>query len=160
MEKDGKIEESPSLEERIYKIELLLQGEDKEPNASNWSYEQLRTLLDRSGLVPNMKNQELCGLDQRVDELESRIEQLGQTDAHTGEKTIENRLNLIEGMIDIFCSAHRGHTNYSEAEYYGMHENIESRKQQLDGIQKKVDRIVKLLENAKVELSFQEALKL
>jgi len=161
MEKDGKIEKTPSLEERITKIELLLQGDDKEPNHSNWSYEQIRVLLDKSGLTPNMaRNQELCGLDMRVDELESLIKHLGQTDAHIGEKTLENRLSVIEGIQSIFCSAHKGHTNYSETEYYGMHENIESKKQQLDGIQKKVDRIVKLLENAKVELSFQEALKL
>ena len=152
--------EMNDIEERLTKIELLLSGEDKEPDSSNWSYEQIRTILDKSGLTPNMeRNQELCDLDKRVDELERLIKRLGQTNSHIGEQTIENRLNMIEGMQDIFCSAHRGHTNFSESEYYDMHDkNISNEK--VEGIQKKLDRIAKLLENAQFTITGKEALKL
>ena len=168
MTEETKNKESPSLEERITKIELLLEGDDQEPNNSNWSYEQIRVILDKSGLSPNMmRNQELCGLDMRVDILEGvvkslneLIEALGHTDAHIGEQTLAERLNIIEGMQSIFCSAHKGHTNYEEVEYYGMHESIESKQGQLDAIQKKVDRVAKLLENAKFSITGKEALKL
>jgi len=161
MTEETNIEESPSLEERISKIEILLEGDDKEPSASNWSYEQIRTILDKSGLTPNMaRNQELCGLDKRVDVLENLLESLGKTEAHSGEQTLEYRLSIIEGMQSIFCSAHKGHTNYDEAEYYGMHDNIEAQRGQLDAIQKKIDRVTKLLENAEFTLTGKEALKL
>ena len=153
--------ETPSLEARIEKIELLLEGDDKEPNESNWSYEQIRIILHKSGLAPNMsRNQELCGLDKRVDDIEALFTLLGKTDTHVGEQTLEFRLNIIEGMQSIFCSAHKGHTNYEEAEYYGMHDNIEAQRGQLQAIQKKIDRVQKLLENAKFEISGAEALKL
>ena len=161
MSEETKIKETPSLEERITEIELLLKGDDKEPSTSNWSYEQMRTILDKSGLAPNMKrNQELCGLDVRVDAIEELLTRLGKTDAHIGEQTLEFRLSIIEGMLDIFCSAHKGHTTYSEVEYFGMHENIESKKKQLDAIQTKIDRISKLLENAEFTITGKEALKL
>lgn len=102
----------------------------------------------------------LESLNGRVDAIEKRIDNLGKTDAHTGEQTIEERLNIIEGMQDIMCSAHKGHTNYSEAEYFGMHESIGKSREQLEGMQKKLDRISKLLENAKFEISGKDALKL
>jgi len=157
-----------NIEERLTKIELLLNGDDEEPTSSNWSYQQLRTILDKSGLAPNMaRNQELCDLDVRVDELEHSLETLnqlidtlGHTDAHTGKQTLAERLNIIEGMQSIFCGAHKGHTNYSEVEYHGMHESIESRKGQLEAMQKKLDRIKKLLENAEFTITGKEALKL
>ena len=168
MAEETKNKESPSLEERITKIELLLEGDDKEPNHSNWSYEQIRVILDKSGLSPNMaRNQELCGLDKRVDivegvvkSLNELIEALGHTEAHIGKQTLAERLNIIEGMQSIFCSAHKGHTNYEDAEYYSMHDNIEAQRGQLDAIQKKMDRVTKLLENAKFTLTGKEALKL
>jgi len=161
MAEETKNKESPSLEERITKIELLLEGDDKEPNRSNWSYEQIRVILDKSGLAPNMsRNQELCGLDKRVDDIEALLTLLGKTDAHIGEQTLEFRLNIIEGCLDIFHSAHKGHTNYSEAEYFAMHDNIEAQRGQLDAIQKKMDRVTKLLENAEFTISGKEAMKL
>ena len=161
MSEETKIKETPSLEERITKIELLLEGEDKEPSTSNWSYEEMRTILDKSGLAPNMaRNQELCGLDVRVDVIEELLTRLGKTDAHIGEQTLEFRLSIIEGCLNIIHSAHKGHTNYSEIEYYGMHENIESKKKQLDAIQTKIDRVTKLLENAKFTITGKEAMKL
>ena len=161
MTEETKNKESPSLEERITKIELLLEGDDKEPNHSNWSYEQIRVILDKSGLSPNMeRSQELCGLDKRVDDIEALLTLLGKTDAHIGEQTLEFRLSIIEGCLDILHSAHKGHTNYDEVEYYGMHDNIEAQRGQLDAIQKKMDRVTKLLENAEFIISGKEALKL
>jgi len=161
MTEETKNKESPSLEERITKIELLLEGDDKEPNESNWSYEQIRVILDKSGLSPNMsRSQELCGLDKRVDDIEALLTLLGKTDAHIGEQTLEFRLSIIEGCLDILHSAHKGHTNYEEAEYYAMHDNIEAQRGQLDAIQKKLDRIKKLLTNAKFSITGKEALEL
>jgi len=168
MNKETQNKESPSLEERITKLEILLEGDDQEPTNSNWSYHQIRTILDKSGLAPNMaRNQELCGLDERVDILEGVVssinellESLGQTDSHIGEKTLKYRLDMIEGCLSILHSAHKGHTNYEEVEYYGMHERLESKRGQLEGIQKKLDRISKLLNNTKFEISYDEAMKL
>ena len=91
---------------------------------------------------------------------DSRFEKLGKTDAHVGEQTLEFRLSIIEGCLDILHSAHKGHTNYEEVEYYGMHDNIEAQRGQLDAIQKKMDRVAKLLENAKFTITGKEALKL
>jgi len=156
-----KLKRTPSLEARIEKIETLLEGDDQEPNHSNWTYQQIRTILDKSGLAPNMaRNQELCDLDLRVDKIEDLLTRLGKTDAHTGDQTLEFRLSVIEGMLDIFSSAHKGHTNYSEVEYYGMHESVEQKTGQLQGLQKKLDRITKLLEKAEFTISGKEALKL
>lgn len=153
-------EEIQELNKRLSRIELLLAGDDKEPKQSNWSYEQVRTILDKSGLTPNMeRDQELCGLDKRVDVLELRLTNLGKTDAHIGEQTLEYRLSIIEGMLDIFSSAHKGHTSYSETEYYSMHEKNVSN-EQVKGMQKKLDRICKLLENAEFTISGKEAMKL
>ena len=92
-----------------------------------------------------------------LDKYASRLDSLGETDFHVGTKTIEERLNIIEGSLGIFAMSHKGHTSYSEVEFNEMHGDSYKR---LDGIQKKVDRIVKLLDNAKIELSFQGALKL
>lgn len=92
--------------------------------------------------------------------IEARFEKLGRTDEHTGPKTLEYRLDMIEGCLSILHGAHKGHTNYSEVEYYGMHDNIETNKGQLDALQKKLDRITKLLENAEFTISGKEALKL
>jgi hypothetical protein len=156
-----KLKETPSLEARIEKIETLLEGDDQEPNHSNWTYQQIRTILDKSGLVPNMaRNQELCDLDLRVDEIEDLLIRLGKTDTHTGEQTLEFRLSILEGSLDILHSAHKGHTNYSEAEYYAMHERVEQKIGQLQGIQKKLDRIAKLLEKAEFTISGKEALNI
>jgi len=98
--------------------------------------------------------------DRIMSRFDSRFEGLGQTDAHTGPKTLEYRLELIEGCLSILHGAHKGHTNYSDVEYYGMHDNIETNKGQLDALQKKLDRVTKLLENAEFTISGKQALKL
>jgi len=98
--------------------------------------------------------------DRIMSRVDSRFEKLGQTDTHTGPQTIEYRLGIIEGCLSILHSAHKGHTNYSDTEYYGMHDNIEENKGQLAALQKKLDRITKLLENAAFTISGKEALKL
>ena len=98
--------------------------------------------------------------DRIMSRIDNRFSTLGETDSHTGPKTIEYRFEILEGMQSIFCSAHKGHTNYSETEYYGMHESIESKKKQLDAIQNKLDRITKLLENAEFKITGKEAMKL
>lgn len=94
-----------------------------------------------------------------LDKYASKLDSLGETDAHTGPKTLENRLNLIEGMQSIFCSAHKGHTNYSEVEFLGMH-GASYDLTRLDGIQKKLDRIIKFLEKFEVKMSVKDALQL
>lgn len=98
--------------------------------------------------------------DRIMSRVDSRFEKLGQTDTHTGPKTLEYRLEIIEGCLSILHSAHKGHTNFSETEYYGMHDNIETNKGQLDALQKKLDKITKLLENAEFTISGKQALKL
>lgn len=47
--------------------------------------------------------------------------ELGKTDFHTGEQTLKNRLDIIEGMLNIFCQSHMGHTNYDPVEFKEMH---------------------------------------
>ena len=98
--------------------------------------------------------------DRIMSRIDGRFERLGETDTHTGPKTLEYRLEIIEGCLSILHSAHKGHTNYSATEYYGMHDNIETNKGQLDAMQKKLDRITKLLENAEFKLCGKDALKL
>jgi len=98
--------------------------------------------------------------DRIMSRIDGRFESLGQTDTHTGPQTIEYRLEIIEGCLSILHSAHKGHTNYSDAEYYGMHDNIETNKGQLDALQKKLDRVTKLLENAEFKITGKDALKL
>ena len=109
----------------------------------------------------NDKLRKIFDLQDRImSRIDARFEKLGQTETHTGPKTLEYRLDIIEGNISILHSAHKGHTNYSDAEYYGMHDNIEANKGQLEAMQKKLDRITKLLENAKFIMSGKDALKL
>ena len=98
--------------------------------------------------------------DRIMSRIDGRFDALGETDTHTGPKTPEYRLEIIEGCLSILHSAHKGHTNYSATEYHGMHDNIETNKGQLDALQKKLDRITKLLENAEFKLCGKDALKL
>ena len=150
---------SPSLEKRVKTIEILLQGEDTEPEKSNWSYEQIRQILDRTDLIPNMSNQELQNIAPSYQRIEKLLYELGQTDAHTGEKTLKYRLEIIEGSISILHMSHKGHTNYQDVEFEGMHgfTNMEAR---VTGMQKKLDRITKLLASAEFIIKGKEALKL
>jgi len=106
-----------TLQERVKKIEERLdEAEDQ------WSYEELREIVDKTDLEPGMENQEFLNVGPRLKALEEQIERAGHTEFHNGPQTLEERLSIIEGMIDIFCSAHFGHTNFSEAEFWGMHE--------------------------------------
>jgi hypothetical protein len=156
---------TPSLEKRVEIIEMLLSGDDSEPEKSNWSYKDIRQILDRTDLVPNMSNQELMNIAPSYLRIENRLENLGKTDSHTGEKTLEYRLNIIEGCIDILHMSHMGHTNFADAEFKSMHGFIPIQlegniPQRVDGIQKKLDRITKLLENAEFTIKGKEAMKL
>ena len=109
----------------------------------------------------NDKLRKIFDLQDRImSRIDARFEKLGQTENHTGPKTLEYRLDIIEGSISILHSAHKGHTNYSDVEYYGMHDNIEANKGQLEAMQKKLDRITKLLENVEVTMSGKAALTL
>ena len=92
----------------------------------------------------------LGALDDNIGRIEARLQKLGKTDVHTGNMTIEERLNNIEGCISILHMSHKGHTNYKEAEFQEMHGPQIDYERRVEGIQRKVDRIVKLLENVQI----------
>ena len=155
----------PSVEKRVKEIEILLNGDDKEPEKINWSYKDIREILDKTDLVPNMSNQELRNIAPSYMRIEALLDELGKTDEHTGPQTLKYRLEMIEGCISILHSSHLGHTNYAEAEFRGMHgynssQTDENLRQQVDGIQKKLDRVTKLLETAEFILKGKDAMKL
>lgn len=149
-----------AIEEAVVNIQALLRPpENVEP--SQWSYEELRAIIDRTDLRPAMDNQRLENVGQELADLEVRIDKLGETDAHCGEKTLEERLNIIEGGIQILEMSHLGHTNSDEGEFKGMHGFIsEALGKQLNGIQKKVDRIAELLKDKQFTVTGEQALKL
>jgi len=156
---------NPSLEKRIREIEILLAGDDTEPNNSNWSYKEIRQIIDRTDLIPNMHNQELMNIAPSYARIQSILDEVAETDAHTGPKTLKYRLDMIEGSLGIFAMSHMSHTNYAEAEFRNMHgynpsQTDETLRSKVDGMQKSLDRIKKLLENAKFTLTGKEALKL
>ena len=159
------IKRKPSLEKRIKDIEILLEGEDTEPDSSNWSYKDIRQILDKTDLIPNMSNQELMNIAPSYHRIEKLLYEVAQTDEHTGPKTLKYRLDMIEGSISILHMSHLGHTNYAEAEFRGMHGYNpsladEDLRQQVVGMQKKLDRVTKLLETAEFKLSGKDALTL
>ena len=154
-----------SLEERVKKIEILLEGEDKEPEHSNWSYEDIREIIDKTDLVPNMRNQELVNIAPSYHRIEALLERLGKTEAHIGPQTLEERLDIIEGCIDILHMSHMGHTNFADVEFESMHGFMPSSLsgdilQRIDGIQKKLDKMSKLFENTEVTMSGKTAINL
>ena len=159
------LKRKPSLAKRVKEIEILLNGDDKEPESTNWSYKDIREIIDKTDLVPNMSNQELQNIAPSYMRIEALLEELGKTDSHTGPKTLKYRLDMIEGCLSILHMLHLGHTNYEEVEFRGRHgynpsETDEPLKQRVDGMQKKLDRVTKLLENAEFTLKGKEALKL
>ena len=159
------LKRKPSLAKRVTEIEILLNGDDKEPENSNWSYKEIREIIDKTDLVPDMSNQELQNIAPSYMRIEALLDELKTTDAHTGPKTLKYRLDMIEGCLSILHMSHLGHTNYEEVEFRGMHgynpsETDEPLKQRVDGMQKKLDRITKLLENAEFTLKGKDALKL
>ena len=152
-----------TLLERIKRIETLLEGNDEEK--SNWSYRDLRQIIDKTDLVPNMSNQELMNIAPSYLRIERLLEELGQTDMHTDSKTLKNRLNIIEGCIDILHMSHLGHTNTQNAEFEEMHgfkpfEIKGNMLERLDGIQKKLDKIIKFLAKFEVKMSVKDALEM
>lgn len=156
---------TPSLEKRVEKIETLLRGDDGEPEVTNWSYKDIRQILDRTDLIPNMSNQELQNIAPSYMRIENLLEELGKTDSHTGEQTLKYRLDIMEGCIDILHMSHMGHTNFADAEFKSMHGFIPIQlegniPQRVDGIQKKLDRITKLIEGAEFTIKGKEAMKL
>lgn len=156
---------SPSLEKRVKAIEILLEGEDTEPESSNWSYKDIRLIIDKTDLIPNMSNQELQNIAPSYMRIEALLDELGKTEEHTGPKTLKYRLEMIEGCISILHMSHIGHTNYSEPEFRGMHgynpsQTEENLRERVDGMQTKLDRITKLLEDAEFTIKGKEAMKL
>ena len=160
-----KLRKLPSLEKRVEAIEILLAGDDIEPDNSQWSYEQIRQILDKTDLIPNMSNQYLQNIAPSYMRIETLLDEVKDTDFHTGPKTLKYRLEMIEGCLNILHEAHMGHTNYSEIEFRGMHgynpsQTDEKLRERVDGMQKKLDRITKLLENAEFTITGKEALKI
>jgi hypothetical protein len=153
-----------SLNERLAKIEALLFPEESE-SVSQWSYEELREIIGKTDLTPDMQNQGLMNVGLELERVEQRLDDLGHTDAHQGEQTLEERLNIIEGGISILCGQHLGYTPSDAGEFRGAH-GFEPAQvkgdvlKRLDGIQKKVDRITLLLKDAKVTMSGETALRL
>jgi len=145
-----------NMEKALFEHEKFLQM----LNLSAEQQQQLTTSLERFSEFNDRLQDVFEFLDRIMSRFDNRFERLGQTDTHTGPQTIEYRLEIIEGCLSILHGAHKGHTNYSQSEYYGMHDNIEENKGQLDAIQKKMDRITKLLENAEFTISGKQALKL
>ena len=152
-----------TLAERVKRIETLLDGKDEEN--TNWSYQDIRKIIDRTDLIPTMSNQELMNIAPSYERIERLLEELGQTDSHTGHKSLKNRLDIIEGCLDILHMSHLGHTNTAEAEFEEMHGfkpfaikgNMLER---LEGIQKKLDKIVKFLEKFEIKMSVKDALEM
>ena len=156
---------TPSLEMRVKTIEILLEGEDTEPESSNWSYKDIRQIIDKTDLVPNMSNQELQNIAPSYMRIETLLDELGKTEEHTGPKTLKYRLEMIEGCISILHMSHLGHTNFAPAEFESMHGFLPSVisgdvMHRVDGIQKKLDRITKLLEDSEFTIKGKEAMKL
>ena len=148
------------LETGLFELEKFLQMfnlTDEQQAQLTKSLESFSEFNEQLLAIHNLHDSIMSRIEDKFD---SRFEKLGKTDAHIGEQTLEFRLSIIEGCLDILHSAHKGHTNYEEAEYYGMHDNIEAQRGQLDAIQKKVDRIKKLLTNAKFIITGKEALEL
>ncbi|MBD3405688.1 MAG: hypothetical protein GF411_06100 [Candidatus Lokiarchaeota archaeon] len=52
---------------------------------------------------------------------ESKMRELGKTDSHTGEQTLENRLSIIEGGLTILYDSHLNTTGSKHAEFENMH---------------------------------------
>jgi len=155
-----KLTRNPSLEKRIREIETLLAGQD-----NHWSYEEIRDIIDRTDLVPNMNNQELMNIAPSYERIQSILDEVAETDAHIGPKTLKYRLDMIEGSLDIFAMSHMNHTNYAEAEFRNMHgynpsQTDETLRAKVDSMQKALDKIKKLLENAEFTITGKEALKL
>jgi len=161
----GKPKVSTNLVERVIRIEKLLDGQDEEPDHSNWGYRDIRKIIDRTDLIPSMTNQELMNIAPSYQRIERLLEELGQTDMHTGHKNLKNRLDIIEGCISILHMSHLGHTNTADAEFEEMHGFRPSTLsgdilQRVDGIQKKLDKMSKLFENTEVTMSGKTALQL
>jgi hypothetical protein len=154
-----------SLEERVKSIEILLAGDDKEPTDSNWSYEQIRQILDRTDLVPDMNNQELRNIAPSYERIEKLLDDLGTSpDFYTGH-TLKERLNVIEGCISILHSAHLGHTNFEDSEFQEMHGFTPFKikgdiLERINGMQKKLDLIQSIIGNVDVTISGKTALQI
>jgi len=149
-----------AVEEAVVKIQALLwPPEDTEP--SQWTYEELREMIARTDLRPAMPQQRLENVGQELADLETRIDKLGETDAHHDEQTLENRLDIIEGGIQILEGGHLGHTNSDANEFRGMHGfSVEALGKQLNGMQKKLDRIAELLKDKQFTVTGERALKM
>ena len=153
-----------TLAERVKRIETLLDGKDEE-NTLNWSYQDIRKIIDRTDLIPTMSNQELMNIAPSYERIERLLEELGQTDSHTGHKSLKNRLDIIEGCLDILHMSHLGHTNTQNVEFEEMHgfkpfEIKGNMLERLEGIQKKLDKIVKFLEKFEIKMSVKDALEM
>ena len=147
------------LNERLAKIETrLARGDDQ------WSDEELREIVDKTDLVPEMDNQGLIDIGPRFEKLFKRIENLGKTDFNEGIQTLEFRLSVIEGSIDILCGQHFGYTGSKAMEFNAAHgiqqgamrENLLDR---IEGIQKKLDRLLVLHKDETFTVSMDTAMR-
>ena len=129
-------------------------------NIDEAQQQQLTKLLEHFSTFNDKLVDVFHFVDRVMSRIEGRFDRLGETNSHIGPKTPEYRLEMIEGCLSILHSAHKGHTNYSDVEYYGMHDNIETNKGQLDALQKKLDKITTLIANAEFKLCGKDALKL
>jgi hypothetical protein len=152
-----------SLTERLSKIEALLFPDESE--SSQWTYEELREIIDKTDLTPGMQNQELMNVSLELQRVQQRLDDLGHTDAHQGEQTLEERLNIIEGGISILCGQHLGYTSSDAGEFKGAHgfEPVRIKGdllERIEGIQKKIDRLLFLHKDETFTVSAETAMKL
>ena len=151
------------LNERLQKIEALL-FPDK-AKCEYWTYEELRDIIDKTDLTPDMDNQGLVDVGPELTSLQVRLDNLGHTDAHHGEQTLEERLNMLESTIQILEGAHLGHTNSDAGEFKSMH-GFEPWQikgdllQRMEGMQKKLDRILLLLKDKEYSVSAEDFLQM
>jgi hypothetical protein len=100
-------------------------------------------------------------IEQRIKAIEDHLIELGKTDAHTGEQTLEFRLSVMEGGIQILESQHLECNNSDEGEFKAAHGFIvKDIMKRVDGIQKKLDRISLLLKDKEFTISGEDALRL
>ena len=150
-----------NMDKAYYELERFLQT----LGLSERQQEQLTNTLEYFAEVNDNVYQWLDALDRCVSRIDARFDKLGETDHHIGKQTLEERLNIIEGGLQIFAMSHLGHTNTADAEFREMHGftpfslkgDIGDR---IKGMQRKLDKIVNFLEKFEVTVSVKEALDL
>lgn len=154
------------LEERVQKIENALFAE----NDNVWNFPEIQTILNKTDLKTDMEQINIWKILEGLRELETRfgdssyeeflalrdkIAELGYSDFYRpsdkdGGYTLGNRLDVIEGCIDIIHQSHLNQTNSDDTEFKNMHgfSPVEIQGdliKKVAGIQKSIDLIVKIL---------------